>query len=68
MMTGVPVVPEEEWMRTICSSGAVIRPRGYASRRSAFSEKGSFSKTEDIKNVSGIGEGTYEKIKEKITV
>ena len=32
------------------------------------SEKGSFSKTEDIKNVSGIGEGTYEKIKEKITV
>ena len=31
-------------------------------------EKGSFSKTEDIKNVSGIGEGTYEKIKEKITV
>ena len=31
-------------------------------------ENGSFSKTEDLKNVSGIGDGTYEKIKDKITV
>lgn len=31
-------------------------------------ENGGFSSTEDIKNVSGIGDGTYEKIKDKITV
>ena len=31
-------------------------------------EHGSFSSTEDIKNVSGIGESTFEKIKDKITV
>ena len=31
-------------------------------------EKGYFSKVEDIKNVSGIGESKYEKIKEKICV
>ena len=43
-MTGVPVVPLEEWMRTICSSGTAWMPSGYASRRSAFSEKGRRSK------------------------
>lgn len=31
-------------------------------------ENGGFKKPEDIKNVSGIGDGTYEKIKDKITV
>ncbi len=31
-------------------------------------KNGSFIKIEDIKNVSGIGDGTYEKIKDKITV
>lgn len=31
-------------------------------------EIGRFAKTEDIKNVNGIGEKTYEKMKEKITV
>ena len=28
IMTGSPVVPEEEWIRTIFSSGAVISPSG----------------------------------------
>lgn len=31
-------------------------------------ENGSFEKTEDITNVSGIGEKTFEKLKEKISV
>lgn len=31
-------------------------------------ENGNFASTEDIMNVSGIKEGTYEKIKDKITV
>ena len=31
-------------------------------------EKGKFEKIEDIKNVSGIGEALYEKIKNKITI
>lgn len=31
-------------------------------------EHGSFSSAEDIKNVSGIGESIFEKIKDKITV
>lgn len=31
-------------------------------------ENGSFSSIEDIMNVSGIKEGTYEKIKDKITI
>ncbi len=31
-------------------------------------EKGNFKKKEDIKNVSGIGESKYSKIKDKITV
>ena len=43
-MTGVPVVPLEEWMRTTFSSGTAWMPSGYASRRSAFSENGRRSK------------------------
>ena len=31
-------------------------------------EKGKFSKIEDLKEVSGIGESKYEKIKDKICV
>lgn len=31
-------------------------------------EHGSFSSTQDIKNVSGIGDATYEKLKDQITV
>ncbi|MCI8392973.1 MAG: hypothetical protein HFJ24_05485 [Clostridia bacterium] len=31
-------------------------------------EKGKFNNVEDIKNVSGIGNAKYEKIKEQITV
>ena len=31
-------------------------------------EHGSFSSIEDIKNVSGIGDGIFEKIKDSITV
>lgn len=31
-------------------------------------EEGKFNKIEDLKNVSGIGEKTFEKLKEKITV
>ncbi len=31
-------------------------------------ENGNFASIEDIMNVSGIKEGTYEKIKDKITV
>lgn len=31
-------------------------------------EQGKFNKIEDLKNVSGIGEKTFEKLKEKITV
>ena len=31
-------------------------------------EKGSFKATEEIRNVSGIGEGIYNKLKDKITV
>ncbi len=31
-------------------------------------EKGNFTKKEDLKNVSGIGDATYDKIKDKITV
>ncbi len=31
-------------------------------------ENGSFVRIEDIKNVSGIGDGTFERIKDKITV
>ena len=31
-------------------------------------QNGSFKKKEDIKNVSGIGESKYSKIKDKITV
>ena len=45
MMTGVPVVPDELWMRTTFSSGTACNPSGYAARRSAFSENGSFSKS-----------------------
>ena len=48
LRAGVPVVPDEEWMRTISSSGVVIRPRGYASRRSCFWEKGRFSKSSTV--------------------
>ena len=44
-MTGVPVVPEELWMRTTSSSGTACNPSGYTARRSSFSEKGSFSKS-----------------------
>ena len=40
-----PVVPEELWMRMIFSSGTACSPSGYASRKSAFSENGSFSKS-----------------------
>ncbi|MBR2575688.1 MAG: helix-hairpin-helix domain-containing protein, partial [Firmicutes bacterium] len=29
---------------------------------------GTFQKIEDIKNVSGIGDGRFEKIKDKITI
>ena len=45
MTTGVPVVPEELWMRMIFSSGTACSPNGYASRKSAFSENDSFSKS-----------------------
>ncbi|MGN0269296.1 MAG: ComEA family DNA-binding protein [Candidatus Weimeria sp.] len=31
-------------------------------------ENGPFKKTEDITNVSGIGDSTYQRIKDKITV
>ena len=31
-------------------------------------EKGNFGKIEDIKNVSGIGESKYNKIKDKIII
>ena len=44
-MTGVPVVPEEEWMRTISSSGTAAMPSGYASRSSSLFVNGSFSKS-----------------------
>ena len=44
-MTGVPVVPDDEWMRTTSSSGTACRPSGYTRRRSSFSENGSFSKS-----------------------
>ena len=40
-------------------ANAVIEYRG---------EKGSFKKIEDIKNVKGIGDKIFEKIKDKITV
>ena len=44
-MTGVPVVPEEEWIRTISSSGTAAMPSGYASRSSSLFVNGSFSKS-----------------------
>ena len=37
---GVPVVPDELWMRTISFCGTAESPSGYASRRSCFSENG----------------------------
>ena len=40
MQMGLPVVPEEQWKRTISSIGAPRRPIGYSSRRSIFFEKG----------------------------
>lgn len=44
-MTGVPVVPEEEWILTTSFSGTAIRPRGYAPRRSLLSVNGRVSKS-----------------------
>ena len=43
MQMGFPVVPDEQWKRTISRMGAAVSPRGYSSRRSVLTMKGSFA-------------------------
>lgn len=54
----------EEELTSLSGIGA-SKARAIVSYRT---DNGSFSKTEDIMNVEGIGEGTYSKIKDQITV
>ena len=51
-------------LETLSGIGASTAKKIIAYRK----EKGTFKKIEDIKNVSGIGEAKFEKIKEYITV
>ena len=43
--TGVPVVPEDEWILTMSLSGTAASPSGYASLRSPLSVNGRVSKS-----------------------
>ena len=45
MQMGLPVVPDEQWKRTMSCIGAAVRPRGYSSRRSVFFMKGNFPRS-----------------------
>ena len=50
---GLPVVPLEQWKRTISSIGAALSPIGYSSRRSIFLEKGRSLMSESVLMCSG---------------
>ena len=49
MTTGVPVVPDDEWILTMSFSGTAARPRGYASLRSPLSVNGRVSKSSCVR-------------------
>ena len=62
-LVDINLATKEELM-TLSGIGAT-RAEAIISYRS---ESGSFGSIEDIKKVSGIGDGTYQKIKDKITI
>jgi hypothetical protein len=54
-MTGVPVVPELEWMRTIFSSGTAARPSGYASRKVLLGREGQAPEVVGVRHAGDAG-------------
>ena len=54
MQMGLPVVPDEQWKRTISFIGAAVRPSGYSSRRSVFFMKGNFARSASVTRSRGF--------------
>ena len=67
MHIGLPVVPLEQWKRTISSIGAPRSPIGYSSRRSTFLEKGSSLMSASVFMCSGLTPRSSQRLRKSGT-
>ena len=68
MQMGLPVVPDEQWKRTISSIGAPLRPIGYSSLRSVFFENGRSLMSASVFMCSGFVPSSSQRLRKRGTL